>query len=102
MLVPVDGGEFQVNDSHSARSCKKPNSYKSDPKGAEVYVNGRYMGHTPCRLKLESRESYVIEFVKQGYDTKSVNVTNHVAVGWIVLDVLAGLVPVVVDAATGS
>jgi hypothetical protein len=30
------------------------------------------------------------------------NITNHVGVGWIVLDVIFGLVPVIVDAATGS
>ncbi len=29
-------------------------------------------------------------------------ITNHVGAGWIILDVLAGRVPFVVDAATGA
>lgn len=74
----------------------------SEPRGAMVYVNGNYMGDTPIQLKLESKKNYSIEFRKDGYQTKTVNVTNHVGVGWIILDVLAGLVPVIVDAATGS
>ena len=28
IFVPVDGGEFHVENSHRARSRKKPNSYK--------------------------------------------------------------------------
>lgn len=46
--------------------------------------------------------TYSIEFRKDGYKPKVFNVTNHVGAGWIVLDVLSGLVPVIIDAATGS
>jgi len=53
-------------------------------------------------LKLESKKTYTIEFKKEGYETKSYNITNHVGAGWIILDVLAGLVGVIVDAATGA
>ena len=74
----------------------------SNPQGAQVYVNGNYMGDTPIRLKLESKNTYNIEFKKEGYETKTVNITNHVGAGWIVLDILAGLVPVIIDAATGA
>ena len=74
----------------------------SDPKGAKVYVDGNYMGETPIRLKLESKRTYNIEFRKDGFKSKSYNITNHVGGGWIVLDVLCGLVGVIVDAATGA
>ncbi len=90
----------------SCATVFKGNSNKldlnSDPQGAKVYVNGNYMGDTPIRLKLESKQTYSIEFRKEGYQTKTVNITNHVGVGWVVLDVLCGLIPVIVDAATGS
>ena len=76
--------------------------FNSDPTGAQVYVNGSPMGTTPINLKLESKRTYTIEFKKDGYDPKTYTITNHVGVGWIVLDVLFGLVPVIVDAATGS
>lgn len=90
----------------SCASIFKGNSSKIDlaskPTGAKVYVNGNLMGETPLHLKLESKGNYAIEFRLEGYPTKTVNVTNHVGAGWIVLDVLCGLIPVIVDAATGS
>jgi hypothetical protein len=76
--------------------------FTSEPQGAKVYIDGQYLGDTPIRLKLESRHDYTIEFVKDGYKTKAFHLTNHVGPGWVVLDVILGLVPVLVDAVTGS
>ena len=76
--------------------------FSSNPTGAKVYVNGQFMGTAPFQLKLESKHSYNIEFRKEGYENKIVVVTNSVGAGWIVLDVLFGLVPVIIDAATGN
>jgi len=76
--------------------------FSSEPEGAKVYVNGVLMGDTPLNLKLESKRTYYVEFKKEGYETKHFTLTNHVGVGWIILDVIFGVVPVVVDAATGS
>jgi hypothetical protein len=76
--------------------------FTSEPRGAKVYVDGAYMGDTPIRLKLESRHDYTIEFVQEGYKTKAFHLTNHIGPGWVVLDVILGLVPVLVDAVTGS
>jgi hypothetical protein len=69
---------------------------------SEVYVNGSYRGDTPVRLNLKSDEEYDIRFEREGYETKTVHVSNSVGAGWVVLDVLGGLVPVIVDAATGA
>ena len=76
--------------------------FSSNPAGAKVYVNGALRGTTPINLKLESKRTYTIEFKKDGFETQTYTITNHVGVGWIVLDVLFGLVPVIVDAATGA
>jgi hypothetical protein len=76
--------------------------FNSTPAGAQVFVNGNYMGDTPIRLKLESKGNFQIEFRKEGFKTKTFNITNHVGAGWIILDVLFGLLPVIVDAATGA
>ena len=90
----------------SCATLFKGNSSKldinSNPQGAQVYVNGGYMVDTPVRLKLVSKHTYSIEFRKEGYKTKTVNITNKVGVGWIILDVLGGLIPVIIDAATGA
>jgi len=82
-------------------STQKVN-FSSDPASAKVYVNGQYMGTTPMELRLESKHQYTIEFRKDGYANKTVLINSNVGAGWIVLDVLFGLVPVIVDAATGN
>lgn len=79
-----------------------PLAISSDPKGADVYVNGFKMGTTPVELSLKADKSYTIEFRKEGYETISRVVNTKVGAGWIVLDVLGGLIPVVIDAATGN
>lgn len=77
-------------------------SFSSDPTGAKVYVNGNLLGTTPVQLELKSKNSYTIEFKKEGYETKTVLLNNSVGGGWIILDILGGLLPIVIDAATGN
>lgn len=79
-----------------------PLSISSDPHGADVYVNGFKMGTTPVELSLKADRSYNIEFRKEGHESITRVVNTKVGAGWVVLDVLTGLVPVVIDAATGS
>ena len=74
----------------------------SEPPGAKVYVNDTFYGNTPIWLKLKSKGEYKIEFRMDGYKPITRIVSNHIGVGWVILDVLAGLVPVVVDAMTGA
>lgn len=81
---------------------KYPLAVSSDPHGADVYVNGFKMGTTPVELNLKADKSYTIEYRKEGYDTVVRVVNTKVGAGWIVLDVLGGLIPVVIDAATGA
>ena len=76
--------------------------FSSEPSRAEVWVNGQKMGETPVTLKLESKKTYTIEFRKEGFKPVTRTITNHVGAGWIILDVLAGLIPVIIDAATGA
>ena len=74
----------------------------SNPPGAEVWVNGQMMGQTPVTLRLLTKGEYQVEIKKYGYKTQTFRITNKVGAGWIVLDVIMGLVPVIVDAATGA
>ena len=77
-------------------------SINSDPQRAQIFINGDLYGETPISVQLESKKTYTIEFKKEGFQTKTFQLNNHVGAGWIVLDVLGGLVPVIVDAATGA
>ena len=74
----------------------------SHPDGAEVYVNGFKMGTTPVELNLKADKSYTIEFRKKGFESVTRIVNTKVGAGWIILDVLGGVIPVVIDAATGN
>ena len=77
-------------------------SFMTEPSSAQVYVNGANMGETPCTIRLKTNKEYTIEFRKDGYQTKTYFLTNEIGAVWIVLDVLAGFVPIIVDAATGA
>ncbi len=74
----------------------------SEPVGAKIYVNGALMGSTPVMLQLKSNKTYNIEFRMDGYETRTYTLTNHLGAGWVILDVLCGLLPVVIDAITGA
>ena len=76
--------------------------FSSDPDGAEVYVNGTLLGKTPFELNMKSNKTYTLEFRKEGFEPRNVVLNNSVGGGWVVLDILGGLIPVVIDAATGD
>ena len=57
---------------------------------------------TPASVSLERKRDYTLTFSKAGYTSADVQVAHHVRGGIIVLDILFGLVPVIVDAATGA
>tara|TARA_R110002126_G_scaffold124451_1_gene266396 strand:+ start:14920 stop:15291 length:372 start_codon:yes stop_codon:yes gene_type:complete len=77
-------------------------SATSNPQGAEIYVDGERMGVTPLKLELDPSKTYSIEYRKKGYRSITKIVKGKVGVKWIVLDILGGLIPVVIDAATGN
>ncbi|MFC2160621.1 PEGA domain-containing protein [Acidobacteriota bacterium] len=76
--------------------------FGSEPYDAQVIVNGEFMGRTPLKLELRPDTSYTIEFRKAGYKPEVRQIRNKIGVGWIVLDAVLGLVPVIVDAITGA
>jgi len=57
---------------------------------------------TPASVSLERKKDYTLTFSRAGYTSADVQVSHHVRGGIIVLDILFGLVPVIVDAATGA
>ncbi|MBS1513827.1 MAG: PEGA domain-containing protein [Bacteroidetes bacterium] len=74
----------------------------SEPQGAKVLVNGSNEGTTPLKLKLQKGKEYVIEFVKDGFKNKSLRMSYGLGAGWLILDILCGLVGIIVDAASGN
>jgi len=74
----------------------------SVPDGATVYVDGVPAGQTPVKVRLKSSTSHTVEFKKDGYKPVTKQISSGIGPGWVILDVAFGLVPVVVDAATGA
>ena len=74
----------------------------SNPSGADVIVNGYKMGKTPVELSLAPNQNHTIEYRKDGYESVGKVVGTKTGALWVILDVLTGLVPVIVDAATGD
>lgn len=77
-------------------------NFTSEPSGASLYVDGLNLGKTPFQTALKSNKTYNIEFRLAGYETRTVVLNNSIGAGYIVLDVLFGLFPVIIDAATGD
>lgn len=83
-------------------SNQKSVAMGSEPSEAEVFINGSRVGVTPITIELDNQSSHTVTFRKDGYREATCQIDTSVGAGYVVLDVLGGLVPVIVDAATGQ
>jgi PEGA domain len=74
----------------------------SNPQGAQILVDGIILGTTPAKISLRTNRSYNITIRLAGRKDQNIVLNNHVGTLWIVLDILGGLFPLVIDAATGA
>lgn len=74
----------------------------SNPAGAEVWVDGTNRGVTPMTLSLAKNQNHTITLRRAGYGEATATVNRKLSTGYLILDILGGLLPVIVDAATGS
>jgi PEGA domain len=70
--------------------------------GAEVFLDGLKVGVTPLKLSLKTDRQYTITFKKAGFKDTTYRLTNRVGTLWVVLDVITGLIPLIVDISTGA
>ena len=83
-------------------SHQKTFDLQSNPQSADVYVDGNRLGATPLKIKLDNHKNYTFVFRKEGYKDASCSLNKATGGGWVIFDVLTGLVPIVIDAATNS
>ncbi len=74
----------------------------SNPAGAEVWVDGTSRGVTPATLQLSKNQNHTVTLRRPGYQETTVTLNRKVSGTYVILDVLGGLIPIIVDAATGS
>lgn len=77
-------------------------SVTSDPDGAKVSVNGQNEGKTPMTFVAKKGKEYSLEIVNKGYESKTYRLTYSIGAGWIILDILSGLIGIIIDAASGN
>ena len=65
----------------------------STPSGAEVLLDGNPVGVTPMQLKVDHGKSHTVTFRKAGHRDMTCQLSAKTGAGWVVLDVLTGLVP---------
>lgn len=72
------------------------------PAGAAVLVDGRHMGQTPVRLRLEPDSTYLVTFRKSGYADATTTLSTRARSGWMVLDVFSGVLGFAMDYETNN
>lgn len=73
------------------------------PDRARVQVDpGGQTFTTPTTLDLERKNDYTLRFSKEGYSPAESHISKSMNGGILVLDILAGLLGVIVDAVTGG
>ena len=77
-------------------------SMSSNPTQAEVWIDGTMRGTTPLSLELDNQRSHTVVFKKEGHADVACELRSNTGAGWIILDILGGLLPVIIDAATGD
>jgi hypothetical protein len=83
-------------------SHSKDLSLTSSPVGAEVFVDGNPVGVAPVKFNVNNHKSHVITFKLAGHQPATCTLDTRTGAGWVILDVLGGLIPVIIDAATGN
>jgi hypothetical protein len=83
-------------------SKQKEFDLQSTPQGADVFVDGNRLGTTPVKVKLSNQKEHIFVFKKEGHKDATCTLAKGTGAGWVILDVVMGLVPVVIDAATNS
>ena len=76
--------------------------FNSNPTGATLTIDGQPGGTTPVKVHLSNLKEHVIVFHKSGYQDVTCTLTRGTGAGWVIIDVLTGLVPVIIDAATNN
>jgi hypothetical protein len=83
-------------------SKQKDFDLHSTPQGADVFLDANRLGATPLKVKLSNMAEHTFVFRKEGYKDATCTLAKGTGAGWVVFDVLTGLVPIVIDAATNS
>lgn len=75
------------------------------PVAAKVYLDGEYIGEAPFKIRIEKRkiqEGSLIEIKSEGFETLKYEVIRFPHVAYVLLDIVTGVIPLIVDVADGN
>lgn len=75
---------------------------RSEPSGAEVWVDGVRVGETPLRVALRSEEPHRVELRRSGFVPRALQFEPVIDASYVILDVATVFVGLLIDAATGG
>jgi len=84
---------------------KKGVKVKGTPPNAQVYYNGAYIGDAPVNVKVPKsakQGNSKVTVKADNYEPTDIELTRKWSLGYTVLDIITGFVPLIVDAATGN
>jgi len=76
--------------------------FQTNEPGANVFLDGQLVGKTPVEFEINNNNDHIVRFEKTGFESNTVFLNTSIGGGWIILDILGGLIPVIVDAGTGK
>jgi hypothetical protein len=76
-------------------ACSTNTKFVSDPPGAKVYVNGEFIGETPCDFNSKSGlpDRYHVQLFKDGYSQLNLYIDAEMSLVWalVVVPVTLGI-----------
>lgn len=75
------------------------------PEKAEVYLDGKKIGETPLNIRISKyliQEGSIVEVKSSGYKTLTYEVVRRPHVGYVLLNIVTGSIPLIVDVANGN
>lgn len=78
---------------------------QGNPEGAQVFLDGVFLGEAPFKLRIDKhllQQGSILEFRKPGYETQRYTVVRSVHGWYTVADILTGVIPLIIDTATGN
>lgn len=80
----------------------EPVRFETVPDSATVFVNGDRLGEAPVTGLLDPADNNIVRVVHEDCEPMTTALNSSTGVGWVAADILTGLLPVAVDAATGA
>jgi len=85
--------------------AKKGVRVKGEPKNAQVYYNGSFVGNSPVTVqvpKSAKKGNSKVTVKADNYNPTEISLTRSWSIGYTILDIAFGLWPLVIDGLTGN